>query len=64
MRYKKHGRSNVLVCLEFALVLLLGTALVWSLRGFPPAQTHLGLWRILVMSLTTMALRAVWSRRK
>lgn len=58
------NRTDIFVCLGFALVLLLGTALVWSLQSFPPAQAHLELWRILAMALTVMVLRAVWGRRK
>ena len=60
---KKFRHSNAPIYLGFILVLLLGTALAWSLQGFPPAQAHLELWRILAMALTVMVLRAIWSHR-
>ena len=60
---KKFWHSNAPVYLGFVLVLLLGTALVWSFQSFPPARAHLELWRILAMALTVMVLRAIWSHR-
>lgn len=61
MSVKKH--ANIFVYLGFVLVLLLGTALDWSLQSFSPARAHLELWRILAMVLTVMVLRAIWSHR-